>query len=205
MAKAKEKVHTQEELEAELKAALEEVPSVEAIQADAEVDMSEFSAPISTLTPYTTDLLNKLQEIESSLTSSQFKSLIDYDIKGGVRPDFADTMLTQAIPKIEETVKIVTLLQLLQLPGLFDRQKTLQENILKPEILQSMTYSDMSEMSVNIQKQINDILQVSLKVLTQITNENRIPTKVEKLANALMGASESTRNRIEEILEDESE
>ena len=198
----KELVHTQDELTKQLKEALGNIPELDSEKSDeslAEMNLDELVTPKNT-TAYTTNLLNELHEIESSITGEQFKSLVDYDLKGGVRPDFADTMLTQIIPKMEDTLKIVALLQLLQLPGLFDRQKTLQENILKPDILQNMTYTDMVDMSNSLQKQINDILQTSLKIISQLSAENRISTRAERVANAFMGLSESCKAKLEEVI-----
>lgn len=149
--------------------------------------------------PYTTDLIENIQKIEPSLTVEQIGSLVDY-AKGGVRPEFMDTMLTQTNDKLTESIKLMTILQLLRLPGLYDYLNALQKNMLDKDSIAKMTYDDISKVSANIQKEINDILNFSLGVATKLSNTNTVPTKVEKLANALMGVSDSTRQRIEEII-----
>ena len=111
-----------------------------------------------------------------------------------------DTMLTQTNEKLTESLKLMTILELMRLPALFDYLGALQKNILNPESIASMTYEDISKTSLNVQKEISDILQLGLKVTTQLSATNSVPTKVEKLANALLGVSESTRQRIEEII-----
>ena len=150
--------------------------------------------------PVSTELLDDIKKIAPTLTTEQVQQLIDY-IKGGERPDFVDLMLTQTNGKLTELLKVMSILQLIQLPKLFDYQRCLQENLLNPEAVKNMTAEDISAEAVNIQKQINDILVTSLKINTQTSPDNTIPTKVEKIANQLMGCSEATRNRVIEILE----
>ena len=128
------------------------------------------------------------------------EQLVDY-IKGGERPDFVDLMLTQTNGKLNELLKVMSILQLVQLPKLYDYQRALQENLLNPETLKDMTVNELSTEAVNIQKQISDILSTALKINTQTNPDNAIPTKVEKIANQLMCCSEATRNRVIEILE----
>lgn len=149
--------------------------------------------------PYTTDLLENIQKINPSLSVDEITELIDY-LKGKPRPAFMDTMLTQTNEKLTESLKLMTILELMRLPALLDYLNALQKNILNPESIASMSYEDISKVSVNVQKEISDILQLGLKVTTQLSSTNTVPTKVEKLANALLGVSESTRQRIEEII-----
>lgn len=149
--------------------------------------------------PYTTELIDNIQKIEPSLTIEQISSLVEY-AKGGQRPEFMDTMLTQTNDKLTETMKLMTVLQLLRLPGLYDYLNALQKNMMDKDSIAKMTFEDISKVSVNIQKEINDILNFSLGVATKLSNTNTVPTKVEKLANALMGVSDATRQRIEEII-----
>lgn len=149
--------------------------------------------------PYSTELLENIQKLDPTLTLDQIKELINY-LKGSSRPGFMDTMLTQTNEKLTESLKLMTILELMRLPALFDYLGALQKNILNPESIASMTYEDISKTSLNVQKEISDILQLGLKVTTQLSATNSVPTKVEKLANALLGVSESTRQRIEEII-----
>lgn len=203
---AEDKINSQEELEKQLKDALGKVP--DKIDSDnlSDIDWSEFTGVgnINNL-QYTTEVLEKKEEIKSTINVDEYKDLIEYVLGTKQRPGFADTMLTQLPEKYEELVKIVVALNLLQLPKLYDYLHVLQENLLNTDNIKNMTYADMSTEATNLVKQINETLNMSLKVATQLSAENRVPTKVEKLANALMTASESTRNRIEEILEDAQE
>lgn len=151
-------------------------------------------------TPYTTELIENIQKIEPSLTVEQIDELVKY-IKGTTtRPNFMDTMLTQTNDKLTESLKLMVILQLLRLPSLYDYLNALQKNMLDKDSIGKMTFEDISKTSVNIQKEITDILNLGLSVATKLSNTNTVPTKVEKLANALMGVSESTRQRIEEII-----
>lgn len=151
-------------------------------------------------TPYTTELIENIQKIEPSLTVEQIDELVKY-VKGTTtRPNFMDTMLTQTNDKLTESLKLMVILQLLRLPSLYDYLNALQKNMLDKDSIGKMTFEDISKTSVNIQKEITDILNLGLSVATKLSNTNTVPTKVEKLANALMGVSESTRQRIEEII-----
>lgn len=154
----------------------------------------------NTMQPVTTELLEDIKRIAPTLTTEQVQQLVDY-IKGGERPDFVDLMLTQTNGKLTELLKVMSILQLVQLPKLYDYQRAIQENLLNPEMLKNMTANDLSTEAVNIQKQISDILSTSLKINTQTNPDNAMPTKVEKIANQLMGCSEATRQRVIEILE----
>ena len=111
--------------------------------------------------------------------------------------------MTQTNDKLNEVVKLMVILQLLRIPTLVDYQATLRNNLLQPESLAKMTYEEMSKISANIQKEITDTLSFSLRTVQAIQNQNQVPTKIEKLANALMGVSDATRDRIEEILKSE--
>jgi predicted transcriptional regulator len=202
---AETKINTQEELEKQLKEALSNTPDKIEEENLGELDLSEFTGINVNNTQYTTEVLEKKEEIKSTIDIDQYKGLIDYVLGIQQRPDFADTMLTQLPEKYEELVKIVVALNLLQLPKLYDYLRVLQENLLNTDNIKNMTYADMSTEATNLVKQINETLSMALKTATQLSTENRMPTKVEKLANALMTASESTRKRIEEILEDAQE
>lgn len=202
---AETKINTQEELEKQLKEALSNAPDKIEEENLGELDLSEFTGINVNNTQYTTEVLEKKEEIKSTIDIEQYKGLIDYVLGIQQRPDFADTMLTQLPEKYEELVKIVVALNLLQLPKLYDYLRVLQENLLNTDNIKNMTYADMSTEATNLVKQINETLSMALKTATQLSTENRMPTKVEKLANALMTASESTRKRIEEILEDAQE
>lgn len=149
---------------------------------------------------YSTDLLDNIQKIDPTLTVEQITDLINY-LKGATRPDFMENVLTQTNEKLTESLKLMTILQMMRLPALFDYLNALQKNILNPDTIASMTFEDISKVSVNIQKEISDILQLGLKVTTQLSATNSVPTKVEKLANALMGVSDATRQRIQEIID----
>ena len=202
---AETKINTQEKLEKQLKEALSNAPDKIEEENLGELDLSEFTGINVNNTQYTTEVLEKKEEIKSTIDIEQYKGLIDYVLGIQQRPDFADTMLTQLPEKYEELVKIVVALNLLQLPKLYDYLRVLQENLLNTDNIKNMTYADMSTEATNLVKQINETLSMALKTATQLSTENRMPTKVEKLANALMTASESTRKRIEEILEDAQE
>lgn len=152
--------------------------------------------------PYTTEVIASIKQLEPSLTIEQIRDLIDY-VKGGSRPDFLDKLLTQTGDKLGEVVKLMTILQLLRIPALVDYQSTLRKNLLSPEALGNMTYEEMSKISANVQKEISDTLTFSLRTAQQLNTMNATPTKVEKLANALMGVSDATRERIEEIIKSE--
>lgn len=152
---------------------------------------------------YSTDLLNSLKELKGTLTTEQFNSLVDY-VQGGVRPDFMDVMLTQTNDKLSEMLKIMVMLELLRLPALYDYLNSLHSTMLDVNAIKDMSYEDMSKEAVNIQKEISEILNLSLKVTNTLSNVNQVPTKVERLANALLAVSDSTRQRIEEIIAMES-
>lgn len=162
-------------------------------------DQPEFKPQV-----FTTDLIEHIQQLEPSLTVEQVKELIDY-VKGisKGRPEFLDKMLTQTNDKLVEAVKLMSILQLTTLPKLFDYQKTLMENLTNPEALKGLTYDELARTLASVNKAIGDSLQLGLRVATQMPVTNTTPTKVEKLANALMNVPESTRDRIEEIISSE--
>lgn len=165
-------------------------------------NLSDFDMTLdsSDVQKYSTELLDGVSRLEPSMTPEQLKSLVDYARGSADRPDFMDVMLTQTNDKLTEILKIVTMLQLLRLPQLSDYLNALQKTLLDTNAIQNMSYEDMSQTAVNVQKEISEILNLGLKVSTQVSSMNMVPTKVEKMANALMSCSESTRARIEEIL-----
>jgi len=165
-------------------------------------NLSDFDMTLdsSDVPKYSTELLDGVSKLEPSMTNEQLKSLVDYARGSADRPDFMDVMLTQTNDKLTEILKIVTMLQLLRLPQLSDYLNSLQKTLLDTSAIQNMSYEDMSQTAVNVQKEISEILNLGLKVSTQVSSMNMVPTKVEKMANALMSCSESTRARIEEIL-----
>ena len=151
---------------------------------------------------YTTELLANIEKIEPSISEDQLKELIDY-VKGSSRPDFMDTMMTQTNEKLVDVIRVMVILQLLRIPALVDFQNTIRKNLTSPDALSSLSYEELSRISANTQKEMSDILTFALRTATNLSSQNQTPTKVEKLANALMGVSEATRDRIEEIIKSE--
>lgn len=168
------------------------------------LDLFEETPEELKMTPYTTELLENIQRIDPTLTTEQVKELIDY-IKGSNRPDFMESMMTQPNDKLNDTVKLMVILQMLRIPALLDYQATLQKNLTSPEALGNLSYDEISKISANVQKEISDTLSLGLRTASSLSKQNTVPTKVEKLANALMGVSDSTRARIEEIIRYEDE
>lgn len=151
---------------------------------------------------YATELLENIEKIDGVLTSKEIEDMQRY-VKGDGRPEFMEKMLTQTNEKLTEMIKIMAILYLDKVPALLDYQKTLQQNLIDPSKIPNMSYDDISRVSANIQREISDLLRFSLDVTKSLSNTNAIPTKIEKLANALMNVPESTRQRIEEIIEQE--
>ena len=160
-----------------------------------DINLADIKDPV----PYTTELLNSLEKIEGTITPEQFESLVNY-VKGSERPEFVEMILTQTNDKLTEMLKVMVVLELLRLPALYDYLNALHKNMLDTSAIKNMTYEDISKEAVNIQKEISEILNLSLKVTTNLSSVNQVPTKVEKLANALMAVSDQTRQRIEEII-----
>lgn len=153
--------------------------------------------------PYTTELLENIQKLDPSLTPEQLKEVFEY-LKGSGRPEFMDEMMTQTNEKLNETIKLMSILYLYKVPVLLDYQKTLQKNLLDPTKIPNMSYEEISKVSANIQKEISDLLTFALNVSKSLSSINTVPTKVEKLAQSLLYVSDATRERIMEIVEAES-
>lgn len=153
---------------------------------------------------YTTELLEGVKELDPSLTKEEMDHLINY-LKGTEgRPDFMDRMMTQTNEKLNETIKLMAIMYLFRVPILLDYQKTLQANLLDTSKIPEMTFEDISKVSYNIQKEISELLNFGLNVSKSLSNINTVPTKVERIAQALMHVSDSTMDRIEEILRTDS-
>lgn len=152
--------------------------------------------------PYTTELINHIQQINPSLTVDQINELVNY-IKGGQRPEFMDNMLTQTNEKLVELTKLLGISQLIRIPTLIDYYNTLNKNLINPERIKDMSFDEISTIATNVQKDIRDTLSFAFNLATKLPQTNTNPTKVEKLAAALMGVSEATRERIEEIIKSE--
>lgn len=148
---------------------------------------------------YTTALLENVQQIEPTLSVEEAKDLVNY-LRGSGRPEFMDKMMTQTNEKLVETIKIMAIFYLDRVPVLLDYQRVLQMQLINPENVKTMSYDEISKVSANVQKEINDLLSFALNVAKSLQSTNTTPTKVEKLANALMGVPEATRQRIEEII-----
>ena len=87
---AKDKETSQKTLEKQLKEAIEAIPEIELPAGNKEkeentdnLDLSEFSklADGPVLPAYTTDIINKIQEIDGTITADQLNELIQYGIK----------------------------------------------------------------------------------------------------------------------------
>lgn len=181
-----------------VKATIAELDSILGMEDALDVSLEEKPNPL-----YTTELLESIKELKGTLTSDQFNSLVQY-VQGGQRPDFMDVMLTQTNDKLSEMLKVMVMLELLRLPALYDYLNSLHSTMLDVSAIKDMSYEDMSKEAANIQKEISEILSLSLKVTSTLSNVNQMPTKVERLANALLAVSDSTRQRIEEIIAMES-
>lgn len=153
--------------------------------------------------PYTTELLDD-KTLKPLITVDEAKELIKY-LEGSGRPEFMDKMMTGTNEKLIETVKVMTILYLNKIPKLLEYQRSIQENLLTKESISSMNYSELSKTDSYIQKEINDLLSFGLNVAKTLSNVNTMPTKVEKLSNAILNLPESTLKRIEEIVRMETQ
>lgn len=151
-------------------------------------------------TAYSNEVIDNIQTIDPTLSLEEIQDLYKY-LKGDGRPEFMEKMLTQTNEKLIETIKIMAILYLNKVPGLLEYQKALQKNLIDPAKIPDMSYDEIAKASANIQREISELLRFSLDVAKSLSNTNSIPTKIEKLANALMNVPESTRQRIEEIIE----
>lgn len=149
---------------------------------------------------YTTEVLENVEEIPSALSVEEIKEMMDY-LKGSGRPEFMERMMTQTNEKLRETVKVMTILYLNRIPILLDYQAALQKNLLDTSKIPTMSYDEIAKVSASIQKEISELMTFSLNVTKSLSDVNVTPTKVERLANALMNVPESTRLRIEEIIQ----
>ena len=116
---AKNKTPTQEDLEKQLEKELGEVPEINISnekkedtngkeEGEPSLDLSEFSIDMGSSIPkYTTELLNKIEEIQGTVSADDLNKLINYNVKGGERPDFADVMLTQVVSKVIKITRII--------------------------------------------------------------------------------------------------
>lgn len=160
------------------------------------------SNPLEDDTTYTTELLKNIVELDPSLTADDMKELLKY-LKGAGRPKFMDRMMTQTNEKLNETIKLMAITYLSKVPVLLDYQKTVQQKLLDNNAVDDMSLEDLSKVSYNIQREINELLTFALNVSKSLSNVNTVPTKVERLAQSLMYVSEATRDRIEEIVQSE--
>lgn len=146
-----------------------------------------------------TEVLNNKEEIESYLSIDEINEMFEY-LKGSSRPEFMDKMVTQTGTKLVELIKVMTILYLNRIPLLLEYQKSIQENLLNSESIKNMSFEEMSKVSSNIQKEINDLLSFALNVSTKLGDQNVVPTKVEKIASLLLSVPDSLRNKIEEMI-----
>lgn len=146
-----------------------------------------------------TEVLNNKEEIESYLSIDEINEMFEY-LKGSSRPEFMDKMVTQTGTKLVELIKVMTILYLNRIPLLLEYQKSIQENLLNTESIKNMSFEEMSKVSSNIQKEINDLLSFALNVSTKLGDQNVVPTKVEKIASLLLSVPDSLRNKIEEMI-----
>ena len=200
------KNNTQEALEEQLKADLEQIPQT-VDESLSGLDLSEFGLIQTTpITGYTTELLDELQKINPTITKEEWEQLVNYisGKDGATRPKFMDRIITQNADKQTELLKVVSTWQLLQLPVCFDYIAALNKNLLNPENIKNMTISELADTQDSLTKSIDRVMNTALKI-AQLTAENKMPSQAERITQAILGASENTVKLIQQILEDQEQ
>lgn len=148
------------------------------------------------------ELIENKDDLQESLglTAEDLKALYEYLSGKGNKPNYLDRYLADNENKLKDFVQIMTLLRLATLPQLASFHASVQARLFSQENLVNMDLKELSAASSSLSKEMNDILNTSIKQQELLNNLPRQDSRYRALIDKLLVVPEDVLNQIEHLI-----
>lgn len=145
-------------------------------------------------------VLEKRNELTIGLTPEDIQALFDYIAGKGEKPLFVDKFMSDTEGRLKEMSSIMTLLQLSRIPVLTALTNQVQERLFDPSNLYDMDSKTLSATMTNLNKDIMNILDVSIKTVQNNSQFGSLNNEYRKLLDSMMMLPADKLDKIRELV-----
>jgi len=145
-------------------------------------------------------VLVKRNELTLGLTPEDIQDLFNYIAGKGEKPLFVDKFMSDTEGRLKEMSAIMTLMQLSRIPMLTAYTNQVQERLFDPSNLYDMDLKTLSSTLTNLNKDITNILDVSMRTVQNNSQFGSLNNEYRKLLDSMMMLPEDKLEQIRELV-----
>lgn len=145
-------------------------------------------------------VLEKRKQLTIGLTPEDIQALFDYIAGKGEKPLFVDKFMSDTEGRLKEMSSIMTLLQLSRIPVLTAYNNQATERLFDPSNLYEMDLKTLSSTITNINKDIMNILDVSIKTVQNNSQFGSLNNEYRRLLDSMMMLPADKLDKIRELV-----
>lgn len=131
-------------------------------------------------------VLEKRDELTLGLTPEDIKDLYEYISGKGNKPLYIDRFTSDTEGRLKDMTLIMALIQLSQIPTLTAYRNQVQERLFDPKNLYDMDSKTLSATMTNLNKDIMNILEASIRAVQTISQFGALNNAYRKTLDELM-------------------
>lgn len=148
-------------------------------------------------------ILQERDKLTLGLTTEDLQEFFLYISGKGEKPDFVDKFMSDTEGRLKEMASIISLVRLSQIPTLTAYKNQTMSRLFSPDNLYDMDSKTLSATMANLNKEITDIIDSSLKTV-QVTNQfGSLNNKYRQIIDYMLLLPPDKLDKIEELVKDE--
>ena len=148
-------------------------------------------------------ILQERDKLTLGLTTEDLQDFFLYISGKGEKPDFVDKFMSDTEGRLKEMASIISLVRLSQIPTLTAYKNQTMSRLFSPDNLYDMDSKTLSATMANLNKEITDIIDSSLKTV-QVTNQfGSLNNKYRQIIDYMLLLPPDKLDKIEELVKDE--
>lgn len=145
-------------------------------------------------------VLEKRNQLSIGLTPEDIQDLFNYIAGKGEKPLFVDKFMADTEGRLKEMSSIMTLLQLSRIPVLTAQVNQVQDRLFDPSNLYDMDSKTLSATMTNLNKDIMNILDVSIKTVQNNSQFGSLNNEYRRLLDSMMMLPADKLDKIRELV-----
>lgn len=148
-------------------------------------------------------ILQERDKLTLGLTTEDLQEFFLYISGKGEKPDFVDKFMSDTEGRLKEMASIISLVRLSQIPTLTAYKNQTMSRLFSPDNLYDMDSKTLSATMANLNKEITDIIDSSLKTV-QVTNQfGSLNNKYRQIIDYMLLLPPDKLDKIEELVKEE--